>query len=286
MGGSKISSLGKARRTEPGLASIVTITYNSARTLQRTIDSVAAQTYPSVQYIIIDGGSTDETLEVVRSREQDISVYVSEKDAGISDAFNRGIALARGEFVAIVNSDDWIEQEHLSTAIDALRGGSVDFVFGDVRLHRDDGSPAGRLVGDRYYRRKIRHLMPFLNHPSMVCYREAYRKFGLYRLDYRNAMDYEWFLRATILGARGLYVPSIVSHMSLAGISDREFNRSLAEVRAISVSYGYPAVPALLRFYVRVCKGLARRTLAKTVPAPVYEWLRELVNTDYRSNAR
>jgi hypothetical protein len=73
--------------------------------------------------------------------------------------------------------------------------------------------------------------------------------------------------------------------MSLAGISDREFNRSLIEVRAISVAYGYPAALAALRFYFRVCKGMARRILAKTIPTPVYERIREFANPDYRSNA-
>jgi glycosyltransferase involved in cell wall biosynthesis len=269
----------------PGLASVVTVTYNSARTLARTIDSVVAQTYPSVEYIIIDGCSTDETLDLIRSREHEISLFISEKDDGISDAFNKGIVLARGEFLAIVNSDDWIENDHLAKAINALRNSSHDYVFGDIRLYRGDGSPAGRLIGDANYTTKIKHAMPFLNHPSMVCYREAYRKFGLYRLDYRNAMDYEWFLRVAVLGGRGLYVSTIASHMSLAGISDREFNRSLIEVRAISVAYGYPAALAALRFYFRVCKGMARRILAKTIPTPVYERIREFANPDYRSNA-
>jgi glycosyltransferase involved in cell wall biosynthesis len=284
IGGSRCNNLGEEPRPIQDLVSIITVTFNSARTLERTMDSIRTQTYPLIEYIVIDGGSTDGTLEIISSRDSEISQYISEPDTGISDAFNKGIAIARGQFVAIVNSDDWLEADHIYEAVAALRGHAVDFVFGDIQLHKEDATPAGRLVGDPSYRRTIRHIMPSVNHPSMVCHWETYRKFGLYRLEYRNAMDYDWFLRVTLRGGLGLYVSKLASHMSLAGVSDREFNRSLDEVRRISISHGYPAILATVRFYMRVFKGMVRRVLARTIPLSVYEQLREFVNPRYRSS--
>ena len=111
------------------LASIVTITFNSQKTLNRTIDSVLGQTYPDIEYIVIDGGSTDGTLDILRARDNDIDFWLSEPDAGISDAFNKGISLAHGAYVALVNSDDWLEPTHISTAVDVLLRTTAGFVF-------------------------------------------------------------------------------------------------------------------------------------------------------------
>ena len=88
--------------------SIITITFNSEEHLEQTIESVAAQTYPSIEYIIVDGGSTDGTLDIIKRHEEDIDRWISEPDDGIADAFNKGIALATGDFVYFLNSDDYL----------------------------------------------------------------------------------------------------------------------------------------------------------------------------------
>jgi cellulose synthase/poly-beta-1,6-N-acetylglucosamine synthase-like glycosyltransferase len=103
------SSLRWAAAQPRGLLTIITVAFNSATTLERTIDSVGRQTYPNIEYIVVDGGSTDGTLDLLRQRDRDIDLWLSEPDGGISDAFNKGIALGRGEFIALLNSDDWIE---------------------------------------------------------------------------------------------------------------------------------------------------------------------------------
>jgi glycosyltransferase involved in cell wall biosynthesis len=264
-----------------GLVTVVTIAFNSDRTLEKTIDSVAAQTYSKVQHIIVDGGSTDGTLEVLERRAKQIDLYISETDGGISDAFNKGIALAAGEYVALVNSDDWLEPSHLAMAVDALEREQVDFVFGDIMFHPTAAGPTHVIRGERGYGRRLRNALPHLNHPTVLCRRKVYEEFGLYDLRLRVAMDYEWFLRGYQRGVTGLYVPDLMSHMSMGGVSHRQYSAGLREVCEVSIRYGYPAVLARLRYRARILKVGARVALLRILPRGIYERLRRMINPHY-----
>jgi glycosyltransferase involved in cell wall biosynthesis len=263
------------------VVSVVTVAFNSARTIGRTIDSIAAQTYPSIQYIVIDGGSTDGTVDLLRTRKT-INDWVSEPDKGISDAFNKGIARATGEFIALVNSDDWLEPTHLETAVRCLRASNAGFVFGDLMLHGEDDRASHLFMGDSEYVRSIRHSMPHLNHPTIVCRRELYETYGLYDTSLRNAMDYEWLLRIHHAGVIGIYAPGLMSHMSMQGVSNLAYERGLREVRDISTRYGYPHALAQLRLVSRLCRARVRRALLMLLPRRLYDWMRRRVNSHYR----
>jgi glycosyltransferase involved in cell wall biosynthesis len=265
-----------------GLVSVVTVCFNSEQSIERTIRSVTQQNYPNVEYIVIDGGSSDGTLEILRSWSDHIDTWVSEKDLGISDAFNKGISLAGGEFAMLVNSDDWLEPDHLRIAVDGLRACKADYVFGNLIIHDPSGRVLGELVGDPGYADRIAHKMPFINHPSVVCRREAFIKYGLFNTSLHHAMDYEWFLRAFTCGCRGRYLSQLASHVTLEGRSDRWFTRSLAEVRDISIAYGNPAAIAWMRFIGRLLKGHARRKLEWLLPAFIYTFLRSGINRNFR----
>jgi glycosyltransferase involved in cell wall biosynthesis len=266
-----------------GLATVVTVTFNSRDTIDRTIDSVVAQTYGAVEYIIVDGNSTDGTLDRLRARSADIDVWISEPDDGISDAFNKGIAMASGEYVAIVNSDDWLEPEHLSSAIEALSSTAADFVFGDIFFYRTDGKTSYRLIGEERYSRRMAHSMPHINHPTVVCRRAVYEEHGLYSTGLAVAMDYEWLLRGFRAGVRGVYAPRLLGHVSLDGVSDRRYLHGYREVRDVSIRYGYPVLLAWLRYLVRCSRTRIRRTFRDCLPMGVYDRLRRAVNPHYRS---
>jgi glycosyltransferase involved in cell wall biosynthesis len=270
----------------PGLVSVVTTCLNTGATIDRATNSVRTQDYPNIEYIVIDGASTDCTIDKLLAARDSIDVLISEPDAGISDAFNKGIARSRGEYVMLVNSDDWLEPNHLSKAVGILERSGADYVFGDLVLHFPDGSPAYVFVGDAAYAEKLAHTMPSMNHPTVVCRRRAYERFGLFDLSLKIAMDYEWFLRVERGGGRGIYRSELVGHMALGGASIRSFRRSLGEVRDVSIDYGYPAALAWARFILRVLKRSARTVLRKICPDAVYEWLRRLINRDYRTAAR
>jgi glycosyltransferase involved in cell wall biosynthesis len=269
-----------------GLVSVITTSLNSASTINRTVKSVEAQDYPTIEYIVIDGGSTDTTIDQLLAAPNVVDLLISERDAGIADAFNKGISRSRGQYVMLVNSDDWLEPTHVSIAVATLERTGADFVFGDLMFHFPDGSPAYIFAGDPGYAKKLLHTLPSINHPTVVCRRELYEKFGLFDSTLKIAMDYEWFLRVARGGGAGTYDNRLVSHMTLGGASIRSFNKSLGEVRDVSIDYGYPAALAWSRFIFRVLKRMARRLLRPISPDSVFEWMRRKINPDYRSVER
>ncbi|HEY4214931.1 MAG TPA: glycosyltransferase family 2 protein [Steroidobacteraceae bacterium] len=266
----------------PGRVTVITVCFNSVRTIDRTLDSIAAQTWPDVEYIVIDGASTDGTVERLRARAHEIDLWISEPDRGISDAFNKGIALASGEYVALLSSDDWVEPQHFAQAVRGLSDAKVEFVYGDLMFHPADARPPYVFVGEQDYGLRLPHTMPDLNHPTVVCRRRLYAQHGLYDIGLRVAMDYEWFLRGFRQGVRGAYVPGLITHMSMEGISHRQFRRGLAEVRDVSVQYGYPRTRACARHLIRLLRPEVRRLLEKLMPRAAYVWIRSRLNPNYR----
>ena len=182
------------------MISIITATFNSAKTLKDTIQSVLRQTNKDFEYLIIDGGSTDETIDIVKSYESEFSgrlKWVSEKDQGIYDAMNKGIKMASGDVVGILNSDDYFTSDDiLQTVADAFKCQQIDAIYGDIHFIRD-GNPQKCI---RYY--SSRMFTPFWlrfgfmpAHPSFYCKREVFEKAGLYSLDYKIGADYEMMVR-------------------------------------------------------------------------------------------
>lgn len=182
------------------MISIITATFNSAKTLKDTIQSVLRQTNKDFEYLIIDGGSTDETIDIVKSYESEFSgrlKWVSEKDEGIYDAMNKGIKMASGDVVGILNSDDYFTSDDILQTVDnAFKSHEIDAIYGDIHFIRD-GNPQKCV---RYY--SSRMFRPFWlrfgfmpAHPSFYCKREVFEKTGLYSLDYKIGADYEMMVR-------------------------------------------------------------------------------------------
>lgn len=180
--------------------SIITATYNSGNTVADTLKSVLAQSYHDYELLVIDGASKDNTLEIVRSMEPQFEGklrYVSEPDKGIYDAMNKGIRMATGDVVGILNSDDfYTSHDILETVACKMQDKDVDAVYGDV--HYVDDKNLTKCV--RYYSSKPFHrwmmrlgFMPA--HPSFYCRREVYGKFGSFDTSYRVAADFENLLR-------------------------------------------------------------------------------------------
>lgn len=182
------------------MISIITATFNSAKTLKNTIQSVLRQTNKDFEYLIIDGGSTDETIDIVKSYESEFSgrlKWVSEKDQGIYDAMNKGIKMASGDVVGILNSDDYFTSDDILQTVDnAFKSHEIDAIYGDIHFIRD-GNPQKCV---RYYSSSM--FRPFWlrfgfmpAHPSFYCKREIFDKAGLYSLDYKIGADYEMMVR-------------------------------------------------------------------------------------------
>lgn len=182
--------------------SIITVCYNSAVTIRDTIDSVLSQNFEDLEYLIIDGGSTDGTLEIVRGYGDLVSKVVSEPDRGIYDAMNKGISLANGEIVGILNSDDFFECTTVLKDVEAsfIAHPEVDLVFGDVVfVDPPELDKVVRYYGSAHFREwKLRFgWMP--PHPATFVRREAYQKVGQYSTSYKIAADYEMFVRLLLI---------------------------------------------------------------------------------------
>lgn len=179
------------------LVTVITVVFNGAATLEHTIRSVNEQTYGNVEHIIIDGGSTDATLDILRKHEKNIDYWVSEKDAGIYDAMNKGIALAGGDYIGMLNADDYFAGPSALEKIAAcLTEKGVDAVFSCLDIV--DPADLNRVL--RKYR--VSRYSPFMlrigvmpPHPTFYCRKSCYEKAGAYRTDYRIAADFEMLVR-------------------------------------------------------------------------------------------
>lgn len=177
---------------------IITATYNSAATLRDTIKSVLSQSYPDYEYVVIDGGSKDGTIDVIKELEPKFNGkmrWISEPDKGIYDAMNKGLKMATGDVIGILNSDDFYTSDDiLQTIVENID--SVDAVYGDIHyVSPDDLTKCVRTYSSKHFRPwKLRFgYMPA--HPSFYARREAYEKVGLYSLEYKLAADYEIMVR-------------------------------------------------------------------------------------------
>lgn len=177
--------------------SLITVTYNSATTLADTIRSVASQDFPNIEYIIIDGNSNDGTQEIIRSYLGTVSNYISESDTGLYDAMNKGIRMATGDVVGIINSDDFYHRpDAISKVVNAFQEFGCQCVYGDVHFVRPDD--LNKTV--RYYSSRKFNLGAFSwgfmpAHPTFFTYRTNFEKFGYYKLDYKIAADFELLVR-------------------------------------------------------------------------------------------
>ena len=177
--------------------SVITVTYNSASTIEQTIRSVAAQDYPGREHIIIDGGSTDGTLEIISRFRVHISKFVSEKDEGLYDAMNKGISLAEGDVVAILHSDDfYLKNDVLSSYARLFEDPACDAAYSDLYyVDRDNTDKIKRKWKSGKYRPGsfLYGWMP--PHPTFFVRRELYTKYGTFDTRLKSSADYELMLR-------------------------------------------------------------------------------------------
>lgn len=213
--------------------SIITITFNSEKTLEETIKSVVNQDYPELEYIIIDGKSTDNTISIIKEYEDKISYWVSEKDKGICDAFNKGIAAATGDVIGIINSDDILLPGALQ-AVEKAYKSDVDVYYGDgIRIFEDGSTKPYKAK----HHKKLKTEMALV-HPATFVSKQAYRKYGVFDPCYRTCMDRELLLRMLIAGAVFKKVDCTLAGYRMGGVSDQNSEIVNREREEISYKYG------------------------------------------------
>lgn len=203
--------------------SVVTVTYNSASTLKDTIESVKRQDHPDIEHILVDGGSTDGTVDIIKSNPH-ITKWISEKDRGLYDAINKGILMAEGEVIGVLNSDDFFPKNSvLSKLAKEFNNPENDAVIGDIAFVKPENLE--RMV--RLYSAKKFHPGKFAAgfmppHPSFYVRRKFYEAYGLYKLDYKIAADYELLIRFMFTHKlRYTYIPETMVYMRTGGVSNQ-----------------------------------------------------------------
>lgn len=199
--------------------SIITVCYNSEKTIEDTIKSIAAQTYKNIEYIIIDGGSKDTTNDIVNKYKDIVSIHLSEPDNGLYDAMNKGIKLATGELVGVLNSDDVLYDNKVIENI-ALNIGDYDGIYADVGFYEQDLVKKTRhYSSDNFVKEKFsRGFMPA--HPSFYVRNKHYKTVGDYNLNYKIAADFDIVLRLFNLpNVKFKYLNQEVVKMRIGGVS-------------------------------------------------------------------
>lgn len=175
--------------------SIITVCYNSAKTIEKTFQSVQNQTYKNLEYIVIDGGSKDTTLEIVNNYKNLVSQCISEPDKGLYDAMNKGIRLATGDIVGILNSDDIFTENHVLEDIANFHSeNTIDASVGNIIQFNDTGKTVRKYSAKNWRPEKLKiGFMP--PHPSIFFKRGLFEKYGKYHLDFVSGADYELIVR-------------------------------------------------------------------------------------------
>ncbi|MBN8555156.1 MAG: glycosyltransferase [Deltaproteobacteria bacterium] len=215
------------------MVSIITITLNSEKYLLETISSVLSQTYSHFEYLIVDGGSSDRTLEIVNSfKDSRIKIY-SAKDNGISDAMNRGIFLSRGEVIGFIHSDDYYAPDAIEKSLAEMKRQNSEWSYGLMDYIDSEGKFLYR-AGNSFSLSKIKRFMS-MNHPTVFCKKTLYEKYGVFNANYKLAMDYDLCLRFA-LKEKPAFVDSVVASMRLGGASSQSISaefKATQEAKAI-----------------------------------------------------
>ena len=250
--------------------SVITVTFNSGATVRDTIESVLWQEYQNYEYLVIDGGSKDNTVDIIKEYEPKFEgkmLWISEKDKGMYDGINKGIRMATGDVVGIINSDDFYHRTDIFSIIndefqivpDGFNGSRVEAIYGDVRFVKPDNlDKTVRYYSSKHWR-PWRFRFGFMPaHPTFFTYKENFEKYGYYQYDYHIAADYELLIRHLYTNrVPAKYIPVDFMKMRTGGRSTKGWkanvllNREI--VRACKENGIWTCMPLLfLKYFIKV----------------------------------
>ncbi|MBO2550351.1 glycosyltransferase [Shewanella algae] len=249
--------------------SIITVCYNSEKTIEDTLKSVAQQTYQNIEHIVIDGNSSDSTNSIVGRYAESVAIHISEPDKGLYDAMNKGINLATGDVVGILNSDDVFASKDAVTNLMAGFNDSVDGVYSDlVYVSETDLSKVTRLYSSKVFKPSLMRFGIMLPHPTFYVRKSCYEIFGGYKIDYRVSADFELIARFVCNNIRLKRINSISVKMREGGISSSglvwRIHQNFEIVRAcksngfytniflVMLKLPYKLATLITRFFVKV----------------------------------
>jgi len=230
--------------------SVITVCYNSVKTIEQTILSVLNQSNHNYEYIVIDGKSNDGTIDIIHKYEKNINYFISEPDEGIYDAMNKGIQVASGDIIAFLNSDDLYYEYTIERVLSEFESGIYDIVCGDVIAQTKDNIPVYRKgeVGEVIY-----YKMPVC-HQAVFAQAVVFSQIGIFDLQYKIAADYDWLLKAYINGSKIKYINEPLASFCCGGFSSQERMTRINEFRDISLKLlprakGKEYLPIISEYY-------------------------------------
>lgn len=239
------------------LISVVTVVFNGAKTLEQTIESIVPQLGDDVEYVIIDGGSIDGTVDIIRKHAQHLAYWISERDSGIYDAWNKAIDASQGAFIAYVGADDIVEPAAFAAYIEKIKQfPDVEYWSSRVAL----GKRHGRVIGQPWRWLEFRRYMT-VAHVGSLHRRDLYARYGRYDTSFRIVGDYEFLLRIG-KSLRAGFVDVVTATMGDGGISNQQAHLALKETRAAKIStHARGALTATLDYFWALFKLSIRRLL-------------------------
>lgn len=240
---------------------IITATYNASSSISNTIESILKQTYKNVEYIIVDGKSTDNTIDIIKKYEPLFLgrlKWLSEKDAGIYDAWNKAINISTGEWIGFVGGDDTLYPTALEEYVKNINGSTspINYISSKIELIGNQ-SITLRTIGECWSKKMLIHNV--IAHVGSLHHRSLFDKFGLYSLKYNICSDYDFLLKCYDNIVPG-YFCSITARMSTGGISNSAGYQTLKETRDIKLFYKKrEAILCYFDFYISIIKYIFRR---------------------------
>lgn len=243
--------------------SFITVTFNSSATLRDTIQSVLSQTYPDIEYIIVDGCSQDKTIDIIKEYEPLFHgqlKWISEKDKGLYDAMNKGIRMATGDIIGIINSDDFYHRKDTVMKVsEAFKNDDIQAVYGDVRfVNPQNLDKTVRYYSSKRFTPEIFRFGFMPAHPTFFTYRKYFEEFGYYKTDYKIAADYELLIRFLYVHQlKSQYLPFDFMKMRTGGTSTASIRSNILLnkeiVRACKENGIWTCMPLLfLKYLVKV----------------------------------
>lgn len=258
-GGNRLKGILKKNTPNEPLISIVTVVYNGEKFIESAIQSIIEQTYKNIEYIIVDGNSTDSTLDIIKKYDNKIDYWLSENDTGIYDAMNKGISLCNGDFIGILNSDDFYNLETCEKIKDSIiKYPTIDIFHGNIEHVTFNGS--------KLYLSKPKHESKLktgmvMRHPSCFISKKWYQFQGGYDTNLKIASDFKFLYQSYKNGASFKYLDFCITFMREGGISDLQAKRGWKEVENICADFGDPILQIKYYSIIRQLKYFVNKKI-------------------------